>query len=148
MQAGVAGQPCRCAATIAGVRVITSLRTRPLLALAASACTVFLMGCPQQTTTTAVKTPVNATAPSLPKTVGGNTAQTATQTDNPRVANLIAQVDKSYRSGVANYRAGQLDAARSDFDRAVDLMLTSGVDIKADAALSDEFERTLDAVNS
>ena len=126
---------------------MTSLRSRPLLALAATACTVFLMGCPQDQATT-MKTSANATAPALPGTVGGNTAVTAAQTDNPRVASLIVQVDKSYRSGVANYRAGRLDAARSDFDFAVDLMLTSGVDIKADPTLSDEFERTVDAVNS
>ena len=141
------GQWALRAATITGVRVMTSLRSRPLLALAATACTMFLTGCPQEQATT-VKTPANATAPALPRTVGGNTAATAAQTDNPRVATLIVQVDKSYRSGVANYRAGRLDAARSDFDFAVDLMLTSGVDIKADATLNDEFERTVDAVNS
>jgi len=120
-------------------------RIRPLAAIVASACTVFLMGCPQQQTAT--KPPVNATAPALPKTVGGNNAQTAEQ-NNPRVASLIQQVDRSYRSGVQNYRAGKLDAARNDFDYAVDLMLTSGLDIKADPTLSDEFERTVDAVNA
>ena len=60
----------------------------------------------------------------------------------------MQRVDKAYRSGVENYRAGRLDAARVDFDFAVDLMLTSGVDIKADAALGDEFERTVNAVNA
>ena len=121
-------------------------RSRPLLALAATACTVFLMGCPQEATT--AKTPANATASALPKTVGGNNAQTATQAETPRIASLIQQVDRSYRSGVQNYRGGHLDAARSDFDYAVDLMLTSGLDIKGDPTLSDEFERTVDAVNS
>ncbi|WP_156785315.1 lytic transglycosylase domain-containing protein [Terriglobus roseus] len=120
-------------------------RIRPLAAIAASACTVFLLGCPQQQT--AAKPPANSTAPALPKTVGGNNAQTAEQT-NPRIAELIQQVDRSYRSGVQNYRAGNLDGARSDFDHAVDLMLTSGLDIKSDPTLSDEFERTVDAVNS
>lgn len=130
---------------MAGVPMIQlSSRIRPLAAIAASACTVFLMGCPQQP---AAKPPVNATAPALPKTVGGNNAQTVEQT-NPRIANLIQQVDRSYRSGVQNYRAGNLDAARNDFDHAVDLMLTSGLDIKADPTLSDEFERTVDAVNA
>ena len=88
------------------------------------------------------------TAPALPKTVGGDNAATAEQTANPRVASLIAQVDKSYRSGVDNYRSGRLDAARLDFDYAVDLMLSSGIDIKADPVLNDEFERTVDAVNA
>ena len=72
----------------------------------------------------------------------------AQQQQARRVQALSQQVDKSYGSGVQNYRAGRLDAARLDFDFAVDLMLTSGVDIKNDAALSDEFERTVNAVNS
>ena len=80
--------------------------------------------------------------------MGGNIAQTAEQTGNPRVASLIQQVDKSYHSGVQNYRNNRLDAARLDFDSAVDQMLASGIDIKSDPALSDEFERTVDAVNA
>ena len=55
---------------------------------------------------------------------------------------------RRYRSGVDNYRAGHLDAARADFDSAVDLMLTSGMDLKSDPQLSDEFEHLLNAVNS
>jgi membrane-bound lytic murein transglycosylase D len=57
-------------------------------------------------------------------------------------------VEQTYRSGVDNYRAGHLEAARADFDSAVDLMLTSGLDLKGDPQLSDEFEHLLDAVNS
>jgi membrane-bound lytic murein transglycosylase D len=57
-------------------------------------------------------------------------------------------VEEIYRSGVDNYRAGHLEAARSDFDAAVDLMLTSGLNLKSDPQLSDEFEHLLDSVNS
>jgi membrane-bound lytic murein transglycosylase D len=49
---------------------------------------------------------------------------------------------------VDNYRAGHLDAARLDFDSAVDLMLTSGMDLKSDPQLADEFDHLLNAVNS
>jgi membrane-bound lytic murein transglycosylase D len=109
---------------------------------------VFLAGCPDPNAP-AVKVPANATAPALPNTVGGNTAQTAATTEQSRkVAALIQQVDSHYGSGVENYRNGRLDAARLDFDFAVDLMLTSGIDIQADPALNDEFERTVNAVNS
>ena len=122
---------------------------RTLLLLAASACTVFLAGCPQQQAPrTVLKQPANVTAPALPQTVGGDNAATAEHAADPRVASLILRVDKSYRSGVENYRNGRLDAARTDFDSAVDMMLTSGIDIKKDAALDDEFERTVDAVNA
>lgn len=124
---------------------------RVLFAACACACTVLLTGCPQQAAT--VRPPANATAPALPGTIGGNNAATAQQAaqntpEARKVAALIAQVDRSYRSGVDNYRGGRLDAARLDFDFAVDLMLTSGIDIKNDPTLGDEFERTLNAVNA
>jgi len=65
-----------------------------------------------------------------------------------RIQQLIANAEQSYHNGVNNYRAGHLEAARADFDAAVDQMLTSGLDLKSDPQLSDEFEHLLDAVNS
>lgn len=114
---------------------------------------VLLAGCPQANTPATNARPVpQATAPALPNTQGAgavdakqavpDTAQTR------RVQALMQQVDTHYNSGVQNYRAGRLDAARLDFDFAVDLMLTSGIDIKADAVLNEEFERTVNAVNA
>jgi membrane-bound lytic murein transglycosylase D len=61
---------------------------------------------------------------------------------------LIAQVESTYRSGVNNYRANRLEAARTDFDFAVDLMLTSGMDLKTDPQLADEFDHLLNAINT
>jgi len=61
---------------------------------------------------------------------------------------LIDQAERNYRTGVENYRTGHLDAARQDFDSAVDLMLASGLDLKNDAQLADEFEHLVDAVNA
>ena len=43
---------------------------------------------------------------------------------------------------------GDLAEAKVEFDRAVDLMLASGIDIKADAQLQDEFDRVVDGVNA
>ena len=61
---------------------------------------------------------------------------------------LINQAEQAYKSGVDNYRAGHLDAARMNFDAAVDVMLMSGMDLKGDPQLADEFEHLLSAVNS
>ena len=61
---------------------------------------------------------------------------------------LIAQAETSYNSGVANYNANHLNAARLDFDAAVDTMLSSGLDVKNDPQLSDELEHLLSAINS
>ena len=65
-----------------------------------------------------------------------------------REQQLIQRGENAYRSGVNNYRAGRLEAARSDFDAAVDMMLTSGMDLKNDAQLSDEFDHLLNAINT
>ncbi len=65
-----------------------------------------------------------------------------------RVQQLVEQVEQAYAEGVASYRKGQLPQAKTQFDRAVDLMLTSGIDIKSDAQLQDEFDRIVDAVNA
>jgi membrane-bound lytic murein transglycosylase D len=118
---------------------------------------VLLTGCPQDKTAPAGapgKVPVQATAPSAGNAANANAALTFTaQTVQDAAAayktqQLINRVEQTYRSGVDNYRAGHLEAARADFDSAVDLMLTSGLDLKGDPQLTDEFEHLLDAVNS
>lgn len=60
---------------------------------------------------------------------------------------MIAQVERAYSQGEANYKRGQLPEAKANFDRAVDLMLSSGLDIKTTPQLQEEFDRILDAVN-
>jgi membrane-bound lytic murein transglycosylase D len=65
-----------------------------------------------------------------------------------RVQQLITQAEQALANGQAHYRKGQLARAKTDFDSAVDMMLSSGLDIKADAQLNDEFNKILDAVNS
>ena len=61
---------------------------------------------------------------------------------------LIQQVEAAYAQGDAAYRKGRLAEAKEAFDRAVDLMLTSGIDIRSDAALQEEFDRIVDGVNA
>ena len=68
--------------------------------------------------------------------------------EQQRVQQLIAKVDLAFQSGQTHYSKRQLVQAKADFDRAVDMMLSSGIDIKADPQLNDEFERILDAVNA
>jgi membrane-bound lytic murein transglycosylase D len=65
-----------------------------------------------------------------------------------QVQAVIGHAENSYRSGAANYNANRLDAARMDFDNAVDVMLESGMDLKSDPQLSDEFEDLVDRINS
>ncbi len=128
-----------------------------------------LTGCPQenagapgkvapQSTAPAVSAGANASAAAAPAkdlaavAAGQEAPATAQSVDIAanayKAQQLINDAERMYRSGVDNYRAGRLDAARMDFDSAVDTMLTSGMDLKGDAQLSDEFTHLLDAVNS
>jgi membrane-bound lytic murein transglycosylase D len=72
----------------------------------------------------------------------------ATQQRAQKVQSLIDQAEKSYQSGVDNYNNNRLDAARQDFDFAVDALLSSGLDLKNDPQLSDEFDQLLSKINS
>lgn len=65
-----------------------------------------------------------------------------------RVSQVIQGVEAAYQNGLSNYHDGHLAAAKSNFDYAVDQMLTSGIDIKSNAELSAEFDRIVDAVNT
>jgi membrane-bound lytic murein transglycosylase D len=119
-----------------------------------------LTGCPQDQAAAPGKAPAQATAPALTSGPSGSAApaaQPATTTPAQaadaaakaaKVQQLVNKAEAAYRSGVDNYRAGHLDEARLDFDSAVDLMLTSGMDLKADPQLADEFDHLLNAVNS
>ena len=92
-----------------------------------------------------------ATAPALPPLAPQAAAPAAPPPptlQQRRVALLIQQVEDAYAHGEAAYRKGQLHDAKEEFDRAVDLMLTSGIDIKSDAQLQDEFDRIVDGVNA
>jgi membrane-bound lytic murein transglycosylase D len=59
---------------------------------------------------------------------------------------LIARVEEKFASGEQNYKAGHLEAARRDFDDAVDWMLESGYDPNGDPKLSELFHRVIDTV--
>ena len=61
---------------------------------------------------------------------------------------LIQQVEDAYAHGEAEYRKGRLREAKQEFDRAVDLMLLSGIDIKSTPELQEEFDRIVDAVHA
>jgi membrane-bound lytic murein transglycosylase D len=59
---------------------------------------------------------------------------------------LIQQVEEKFAAGEQNYKAGHLEAARKEFDDAVDWMLQSGYDPNSDPQLSELFHRVVDTV--
>ena len=98
-----------------------------------------------------VKSP-QATAPALkpsaPAAPATAQATSPVTPATPQIQALIDAVEVAYQSGVANYHAGKLQTAKADFDRAVDLMLSSNFDLRNEAQLRDEFDRVIDAVNT
>jgi len=113
---------------------------------------VSLAGCkPPGSASAAVNPPQQATAPPVTVTPAQQPAAPPPPpptAEQQRAAVLIEQVEAAYAAGDADYRKGQLAEAKTQFDRAVDLMLSSGLDIKADPKLQDEFDKTVDAVNA
>ena len=64
------------------------------------------------------------------------------------VADLIARVEKEYLAGQENYRTGNLEAAKQNFDAAFNLLLESGSDLQSDDRLEAELNHILDGLNS
>jgi membrane-bound lytic murein transglycosylase D len=122
-----------------------------VLALAAPLLT--LTGCvPSQPVGGAAESTPQATAPALQPAVQATPAvtpeQAAAAERQKRVQALVRQVEASYAQGEANYRKGKLPEAKANFDRAVDLMLSSGLDIRNEQPLQEEFDRIVDGVNA
>jgi membrane-bound lytic murein transglycosylase D len=124
-----------------------------MLLLALAAAPLLLTGCvPEDGVAKGTAKSPQATAPALKPTapaVPTKALATPTATPaSPEIQAVIDAVEVAYQSGVANYHAGKLQTAKADFDRAVDLMLTSNFDLRNEAQLRDELERVIDAVNT
>lgn len=110
-----------------------------------------LSGCSSQNPVAASKAPAPAvTAPPAQATPSEASKQPAApiSPEQHKSQKLIAEVERVFTSGEGHYDKGELVKAKADFDKAVDMMLASGLDIKADPQLDDEFNRILDAVNA
>src|SRR5437016_1062554 len=90
-------------------------------------------------------TPANVQQPAPPP--APVTAQKPEPKPDP-VADIIAQAEKEYRAGRDNYKAGHVEAAKQNFDRAFNLLLGSTLDIYSDERVQQELDRILEGVNS
>jgi membrane-bound lytic murein transglycosylase D len=129
-----------------------------------------LTGCPQPAAKQAAPpkqatapTMTQAQAPSVPGTAtpeqsGAPASATAAQSrtahasappeESEQDRQLIDSVEKAYHAGLSDYQQGHLQSARANFDYAVDLLLKCHCDLKSNAALSEEFDHIVDAVNT
>src|SRR6202142_2428106 len=91
--------------------------------------------------------PTSAPAPQPAAKVAPAATPTQTELKPDPGAELIAQVEREYGTGQDNYKAGHLEAAKENFDRAFNLLLGSSLDVRSDDRLQQEFDRVLDGVN-
>src|SRR5258708_21140706 len=63
------------------------------------------------------------------------------------VVTTIREAEKAFQTGQADYKAGHLDAAKQDFNRAVDILMQGPVPVKLDGRLQQEFDKITEEIN-
>jgi peptidoglycan lytic transglycosylase D len=134
-----------------------SLTKSHLLAPILCAPLVFALGCQ-----TAARKPMSimpaapATAPKLAAMAvaapspqndeGRNTASPGQPVGDP-VEALLAEVEREYQAGRANYAAGHLEKAKENFDRAFTMLVEAPMDLRSDERLEREFDRIVEGTH-
>lgn len=125
--------------------------SRVLLSLPLLGAVILSTACePSKSKQTSAKPPANATAPTIAEREPEQPKQEQAQVPAPQdpVQQLIDEVEKQYQKGQANYKAGHLEAAKDDFDRAFDMLLQGPVEVRSDERLEREFDKIVEAVNT
>ncbi len=136
------------------LRLLHSSRAPRVALLVLAATPLLLSGCvPENPRSPGPAKSPQATAPTLKPASPSATSAAHVVTPvaapaSPQVQALIDAVEVAYQSGLTNYHAGKLQTAKAEFDRAVDMMLTSSFDLRSEPQLRDEFDHVLDAVNT
>ena len=60
---------------------------------------------------------------------------------------LLAEVEREYQAGRANYAAGHLEKAKENFDRAFTLLVEAPMDLRSDERLEREFDRIVEGTH-
>lgn len=63
------------------------------------------------------------------------------------VDKLVVEAEKQYQQGQQEYAAGHLDAAKQDFDQAVNVLLEGDIDVRSDERLQRELDKISEGVN-
>ena len=82
-----------------------------------------------------------------PKPATSETVQAIPEPKPDPAADLIANADKEYQAGQDKFKAGDLEAAKRNFDHAVDMLLQSPAEVRSDERVQHELERVLEGVN-
>ncbi|HEX4603875.1 MAG TPA: transglycosylase SLT domain-containing protein [Candidatus Angelobacter sp.] len=123
------------------------------------AALMLLVACESKDTKKSATPVTQAMAPSIQPPAGPEAlpvsakqqAPAPAQTPQPEKADpvpgMIAEAEKAYDAGQADYKAGHLDAAKQDFNHAVDILMQGPVDIKQDERLQQEFDKITEEIN-
>ena len=131
-------------------------RLKSILLLVSSAGLCLLSACDSRDThRTAALPPSQALAPAIRQPVAPSQPAAPLQQPAPipeqsrpdPVAATIAEAEKAYQTGQADYAAGHLDAAKQDFNRAVDILMQGPVDVKSDDRLQQEFDKITEEIH-
>lgn len=98
---------------------------------------------PAVTPSIAAQAPTLAPPPPPPQKIQENTVPKP----DP-VEALISQAEREYQAGQANYAAGHLEAAKDNFDRAFDILLTGRVGVRSDDRLEQEFDKVVEGIHN
>ncbi|HZD95134.1 MAG TPA: transglycosylase SLT domain-containing protein, partial [Candidatus Sulfotelmatobacter sp.] len=63
------------------------------------------------------------------------------------VPEILAEVEKAYQAGQENLKAGKLDAAKEDFNRALEVLAQRPVEVRSDERLQQEFNKLTEEIN-
>ncbi|MGZ4830140.1 MAG: transglycosylase SLT domain-containing protein [Candidatus Angelobacter sp.] len=120
---------------------------------------MFLVACESKDNKKSAQPAQQAMAPSIQQTASSPASGSPTpgqqaapaQTPQPekpdQVPGIIAEAEQAYADGQADYKAGHLDAAKQDFNHAVDILMQGPVEIKADDRLQQEFDKITEEIN-
>jgi membrane-bound lytic murein transglycosylase D len=128
--------------------------------IAVAAGLISLVACESKDTKKSAQPVPQAMAPSIQQTVATPVSlsktppeQTPAPTQAPQpekadpVPSMIADAEKALAAGQDDYKAGHLDAAKLDFNHAVDILMQGPVDIKSDDRLQAEFDKITEEIN-
>jgi membrane-bound lytic murein transglycosylase D len=115
---------------------------------------LLLVGCETKQQKKLVTTPPQqALAPAVPQPLAAPApprAEPPQQPEAPKpdpVVATIAAAEKALQAGQDDYKAGHLDAAKQDFNRAVDILTLGPVPVRSDDRLQQEFDKITEQIH-
>jgi membrane-bound lytic murein transglycosylase D len=126
-----------------------------------SAAVLLLASCDSTESKKMARVPAQAIAPTIQKT-SEPAVPTPAATPVPEAAPaptpvpqqkpdpvpaIIAEVEKAYQEGQENAKAGHMDAAKEDFNRALEILAQRPVEVRSDERLQQEFDKLTDEIS-